>query len=133
MKTNRVLKLAVLLGCLCCLVTSAQFPLHAQVQYVEGVPQCGRYEIDSQKGDFSLINACNTEVYIQWTSDGDLWGAANVAPGQRQLETTMGIPSTRGSGVISLYVCPANTSPVMPNGQAIWNRHYHGSYRCQLP
>jgi hypothetical protein len=96
-------------------------------QYVSGVPQCSGSA--SEGANYYLTNRCNIKVTIVFTSDGDFWGEVSIAPGQRQLTSSMGIDDPRRSGRISLYTCPGDSHPVRPDGSQ-FNRNYHGPYTC---
>jgi hypothetical protein len=94
-------------------------------QYVRGVPQCGQSQYDN-RGNFYLINTCNIKVTITFTSNGIAWGTTSVAPGERQLTETIGLADQRSNGVISIYTCPGDSNPVLPNGQPFPGHNYRG-------
>jgi hypothetical protein len=121
---------AVLLASLFCLVV-LHSTVHAQTQYVRGVPQCGHSEYDNS-GNWYLIDTCNIDVTITFTNSGNgpAWGQSHVAAGQRQLTESMGNASPRENGTISLFTCPGTSTAVTPDGRPFGN-HYHGEYTCQ--
>jgi hypothetical protein len=110
----------------------AQGPALAQDRhYTPGVPQCSHSEYDSRRSsDYWLINTCDTKVYVHVTSDGPLWGAISLAPGERRLFETGDAASPKKSGEITLYTCPGESVPVTPEGKYL-DHSYHGSYVCK--
>ncbi len=90
---------AVSLGCLLCLVIIVHSPVHAQTQYVRGVPPRGHSEYDNS-GNWYLVDTCNIDVTITFTNSGNgaAWGQSHVGAGQRQLTETLGNANPRDNG-----------------------------------
>lgn len=100
--------------------------------YTRPIPQCAHYEWDQTGATFYIVNSCNIKITVIFDSDGQMWGETTIQPGVRQADEILGAFNPRQQGVISLFACPNDAQPVMPNGQQIWNTHYHGSYSCYV-
>ena len=110
------------------LLAQDQNPAH----YTRPIPQCAHSQWDQTGATFYIVNSCNIRITVIFDSDGEMWGETTIQAGERQAQEINGAFSPTRQGVVSLFACPNDSQPVMPNGEQIWNRHYHGNYTCYV-
>jgi hypothetical protein len=101
---------------------------HAQISpFVDAVPSCGGSVYEN--GNLVVAYGCNIPVYITWSSDGDVWGAAHLNAGGRQ-DTGQSAGAVARAGGVRLFACPGDSTPEGTDGRPV-GPHYRGQYRCR--
>ena len=96
-------------------------------RFVTGVPDCG--ETTYESGNLFVVNVCDIDVYVHWTSDGNVWGGTNLGPHESQ-NTGESSEAVNRAGGVRLFTCPGNSTPEDTQGQPV-GPHYRGPYRCR--
>lgn len=95
-------------------------------KYAQGVPMCGHVAWRNDYAD--VVNSCNSEVTIAWTSRGSCFGTAiDLASGAHR--GTGCSQKDLGGGELEIFTCPGDSTPVDRNGRPIY-QHYSGEYAC---
>lgn len=95
--------------------------------FLSGVPQCGQSTFEN--GYLIIVNACSSQIYVAWTSNGDVWGAASLGPSGRT-NTGQSSNAVSRAGGVRIFACPGSAIPEGTTGVAI-AQHYAGEYRCR--
>jgi hypothetical protein len=119
----------VLVFCAVLLFRTSSHVALAQSNYVHPVPDCGKYDYDRGNNDLFVYNVCDIEITMKWTSPGNVWGDAHLAPAGRQ-STGRSRRDVEESGELNWFVCPGNSLFEQEDGRPM-GAHYKGPYRCR--
>jgi len=108
-------------------VSASTAPLAQNAGFVPPVPQCGTTKYVNNQ--LYLRNLCGSEVYMVWTSRGDVGGGAHLAPDSSS-DAGQSLTAVRSAGGIHIFTCPGVSVPADPQGRPI-STHYVGSYQCR--
>jgi len=95
-------------------------------RYVDAVPQCARFEYRNTA--LFIVNLCMTDIFVNFTSSGSVWGAAHIAANDSNNTGSFSSDVNRAGGVV-LFACPGYSTPVDPQGVP-FGHDYKGEYRC---
>jgi hypothetical protein len=95
--------------------------------FVRAVPDCGAQ--DWQNGHLFVLNRCDINVSVTWSSGGDVWGSAHLGPAGSQ-NTGSSSEDVERAGGVDLFTCPGDSTPEDPEGRPV-GAHYKGGYRCR--
>jgi hypothetical protein len=94
--------------------------------YVRPVPECGRQEF--KDNTLFIVNICDINVTVFYTSSGDVSGGMLLGPGEHG-RTGFSSEAVQRVGGVDIYTCPGDATPLDLNGRAM-STHYKGAYLC---
>jgi hypothetical protein len=101
-------------------------PAQGNSGYVRPVPECGRQEF--RDNTLFIVNTCDINVTVFYTSSGDVSGGMPLGPGEHG-RTGFSSEAAQHVGGVDIYTCPGDATPLDLNGTAM-STHYKGAYLC---